>query len=86
MKNFLAHTLQEIKNVQVYPTKQLIKSKLKAQIVETKNHKKFGTIKSFFAISNDVGYSNFTTPLYRDFQTPLDTVDEKRKEDGWKKC
>ena len=81
MKNFLANTLQEIKNVQVYPTKQrielndkatkklfaltretyqqLIESKLKAQIVETKNHKKFGTIKSSFAIYNEHGFSNF---------------------------
>ena len=39
--------------------KQLIESKLKAQFVEKKKHKKYGTIKSSFAIYNDVGYYNF---------------------------
>jgi len=38
---------------------KLLETKAKATLVEKKNHKKFGTIKSSFSISNKNGFSNF---------------------------
>ena len=38
---------------------KLLETKAKATLVEKKNHKKFGTIKSSFSISNEKGFSNF---------------------------
>ena len=38
---------------------KLLESKAKATLVEKKNHKKFGNIKSSFSISNENGFSNF---------------------------
>ena len=36
---------------------KLLETKAKATLVEKKNHKKFGTIKSSFSISNEKGFS-----------------------------
>ena len=38
---------------------KLLESNAKATLVEKKNHKKFGNIKSSFSISNENGFSNF---------------------------
>ena len=38
---------------------KLLESKAKATLIEKKNHKKFGNIKSSFSISNENGFSNF---------------------------
>ena len=81
MCDSLKNVFNDIKNVQIYPSKKrvelndkatkrffnltresykkLIESKAKATLVEKKNHKKFGNIKSSFAISNENGFSNF---------------------------
>lgn len=81
MCDSLKNVLNDIKNVQIYPSKKrvelndkatkrffnltresyqkLLETKAKATLVEKKNHKKFGTIKSSFSISNENGFSNF---------------------------
>ena len=38
---------------------KLLESNAKATLIEKKNHKKFGNIKSSFSISNENGFSNF---------------------------
>lgn len=81
MNNSLKNVINDIKNVQIYPSKKrvelndkatkrffnltresyqkLLESKAKATLIEKKNHKKFGNIKSSFSISNENGFSNF---------------------------
>ena len=81
MNDSLNNVINDIKNVQIYPSKKrvelndkatkrffnltresyqkLLESKAKATLIEKKNHKKFGNIKSSFSISNENGFSNF---------------------------
>lgn len=81
MNDSLKNVINDIKNVQIYPSKKrvelndkatkrffnltresyqkLLESKAKATLIEKKNHKKFGNIKSSFSISNENGFSNF---------------------------
>lgn len=81
MNDSLNNVINDIKNVQIYPSKKrvelndkatkrffnltresyqkLLESNAKATLVEKKNHKKFGNIKSSFSISNENGFSNF---------------------------
>ncbi len=39
--------------------RQLVEQRVKANVTEKKNHKKYGRVKSGFIISNELGYSNF---------------------------
>ncbi len=81
MNDSLNNVINDIKNVQIYPSKKrvelndkatkrffnltresyqkLLESNAKATLIEKKNHKKFGNIKSSFSISNENGFSNF---------------------------